>query len=275
MNRKYLFDLIHFSYSGTDLIVGGLKPNRTISSNFILSSPYMQDNLTWCLQKATAKSWIMSFMTAISPATWILLLLGPIYGTSCILYLMMQFDRNYEQRNNRDWHYTVILIALPMLTGLNQRFQPKSWSIRVFYGCMVLSMFAFAQIGATFTFKYIKLQFPTYQMATVEELARNEMILMGSEHAWDLVRTSKMVCFWNMTDFSFSSMRWSSFLNLHFLHILRILIFLIIIFLFGYFRFKKNNQFLTIFLDFIPYFLDFSRFSLNFFPFRFLVSNYK
>lgn len=112
-------------------------------------------------------------------------------------------------------------------------------------------------------------------MATVEELARNEMILMGSKHAWDLVRTSKMVCFWNMTDFSFSSMRWSSFLNLHFLHILRILIFLIIIFLFGYFRFKKNNRFLTIFLDFIPYFLDFSRFSLNFFPFRFLVSNYK
>lgn len=155
----------------------------------------MQDDLTWCIRKASPKSWIENFMTAISPTTWLLLVFGCVYLCGFVLYLMLQFDQNYEQRNNRDLHYTILLVAFPMLTGLNQRFQPKSWSLRIFYGCMVLTMFAFAMIAETFTFKFIKLQFPTYQMATVEELASNGMILMGSEHVRDLVRTNQMVCF--------------------------------------------------------------------------------
>lgn len=102
--------------------------------------PYFQDDFTWCLQKAPKMLWLLSIMTALSPTVWVLVIFGYGYVSGFLLYLLIQFDEKYEQRNNRDWHYTTLLISLPSVIGTSQRFRPHSIKIRFIYAFFLIAM---------------------------------------------------------------------------------------------------------------------------------------
>lgn len=196
LQTKYIFPsnkTLSVHSSDTDIIIGGLYPVYNNSKRFIVSTPYMQDELTWCVRKADKMSWLSTFMTGTSASVWITLVFGYGYGSGFVLYLMLQFDKGYRQRNNRDWHYTTILIALPTFIGISQRFHPKAWTARIFYGCMLLGMFAFTQIGTTYLFKFFQVRFPKHQIATIDELASNDYTLMGSSRVRNLIRLNEQV----------------------------------------------------------------------------------
>lgn len=180
-------------FSDADIIIGGISPTPSNTSNFTTSISYIEDDYTWCIKTASAISAAYGFMQGMSTLSWILLVFGYGYGSSFILLLMIQFDKRYKQRNNRDWHYTTILIVLPAMTASSLRFNPTSWSLRLFYACMLFSMLAFTQVGMTFLFKSFQFGFFSHQIATVNELQRYELTLMGSAHVRDMVHMDERV----------------------------------------------------------------------------------
>lgn len=108
---------------------------------------------------------------------------------------MIQFDQKYAQRNNRDWHYTTLLISLPSVIGFGQRFHPISNQLRLFYGFMLLSMLIFMQIVFVFFLQYLKIQISRFQVATIEEIVEYEYDLMGSYEVMSFVKHNKKVNF--------------------------------------------------------------------------------
>lgn len=147
----------------------------------------MQDDLTWCVQKAALMPWILNLPTAMSATCWVLLLLGYVYVSGFLLYIVIQFDTKYKHRNRRDWHYTTWLIAMPSMIGLGQRFHPLSWRLRFFYAWMLLAMVIMMQIIMAFLYEYLQVRFPMHQIATVDEINSNGLVLMGSTRVWSLI----------------------------------------------------------------------------------------
>lgn len=145
MNFKFSTD--HSIFSAFDILVGGIYPNVTTFGITSISRPYSQDDLTWCIQKAKYFPLLISFAFIAKPECWILYIFGVGYTVGFLLYLYVQLDFEYKHGNQRDWHYTTWLISLPIVIGINQRFQPKRQSLRFFYlWCLLCMMMAWQQI---------------------------------------------------------------------------------------------------------------------------------
>lgn len=155
--------------------------------------PYYQDDFTWCVQEAQKLPWIFSIVTALSPTVWLLLIFGYGYGAGFLLYLMIQFDEKYEQRNNRDWHYTTWLVSLPSVLGTSQRFRPHSVKIRFIYAFFLLAMIIFVQYAFVNLYKFIQVRFPKHQIKTIEEIVYNDFTLMGSEQVRRILEIDQKV----------------------------------------------------------------------------------
>lgn len=174
-------------------MVGGLFVDFKNTSDLIRSIPYYQDDFTWCIHKAEFFPTILNFFAIAPLGIWLSLFFGFGYGWGLILFIMIQFDRKYDQRNNRDWHYTTLLITLPAVIGLGQRFHPISNQVRLFYGLMLLSMVVFMQICFVFVLHYLKIRVPRHQVATVEELVKYEYDLMGSYDVMSFIKHNEKV----------------------------------------------------------------------------------
>lgn len=155
--------------------------------------PYDQDDFTWCVQKAPKLPWIFSLVTALSPTVWLLLIFGYGYGSGFLLYLMIQFDEKYEQRNNRDWHYMTWLVALPSVLGTSQRFRPHSVKIRFIYSFFLIAMIFLVQYAFVNLYTFIQIRFPKHQIKTVEEIVYNDLMLMGSEQVRRILEVDEKV----------------------------------------------------------------------------------
>lgn len=173
--------------SETDILVGGLFPNITPSSGITISPPYFQDDLTWCIQRSKEIPWLIGVFLAADPECWLLMIFGVGYVSAIIIYIMIQFDLEYEHRNKRDFHYITAFVALPALVGSNQRFEPKNIPLRLFYGYVLLVM-SFAWQTFFFLgwhhFKYPG-RFP--QTSTVTKIAGSGYRLAGSMEALSLI----------------------------------------------------------------------------------------
>lgn len=177
-----------------DIRVGGLfTDHQSNKSNRIISLPYYQDDFTWCVQKAPKLPWIFSLMNALTPTVWLLLIFGYGYGAGFLLYLMIQFDKQYEQRNNRDWHYMTWLVSLPAVLGTSQRFCPQSAIIRFIYAFFLIAMIIFVQYAFVNLYTFIQVRFPKHQIKTIEEIVYNELILMGPEQIRTMLQVDQKV----------------------------------------------------------------------------------
>lgn len=100
------------------MCIGGIYPN---SVGLKSSIPYTSDEFTWCVQKAKLIPKYLRICSIAPPEVWCGFIFVYGYGSGFILYLLIQFDKNYAERNNRCWHYTTWLIALPAAIGFSQR----------------------------------------------------------------------------------------------------------------------------------------------------------
>lgn len=149
--------------------------------------PYYQDDLTWCVQRAGHFSMIISALFAATPECWLLLIFGIGYTSSFLVYIMIQFDLEYKHRNKRDWHYISILVILPAIIGVNQRFQPKFMPLRMFYGLIILIYVFSWQAIFLLGYRYLKEPIPRTQVSTITEIIYNNYRLSGSSETLSLI----------------------------------------------------------------------------------------
>lgn len=182
------------SIQSADILIGGLFIDSiNISDQNIISYPYFSDDFTWCVQNANYVSFLLFIFVVMSPTVWVMIFFGFGYTTSTLLYLLIQFDEKYEQRNRRDWHYTTLLIALPAVLGINQQFKPKSGIIRIIYGSWLLTALFGVQMVFVYLVQYIQIRIPKHQVATVNEIVDYNYGLMGSQQVQNLVWTDEKV----------------------------------------------------------------------------------
>lgn len=157
--------------------------------------PYSQDDLMWCIPRAKTIFKMFSLLLIISPSVWFILIFGIGYGSGVLLYIMVQFDRNYKQRNQRDWHYTVWLIMLPAVIGTNQRYQPQQLAFKIFYFVILFtSMLMWNEIFFEMI-RYVKQPVYKWQFTTVAEVVKNRFKLAGSDEVLTLISTDDQVCY--------------------------------------------------------------------------------
>lgn len=106
------------NFSSDILIEGG--PNLFDAKNIdnlikLLANSNVQDNLIWCVKNSSFYPKYMGFFFIATPECWILIIFGIGYVCGFILYIFIQFDTKYVQRNVRDCHYTTWLILLPTI----------------------------------------------------------------------------------------------------------------------------------------------------------------
>lgn len=176
------------SLKNADILLGGRFPNTTLLNSYATSKPYIQDDLTWCVQKAKNVPKLLTVYFAATPEVWLILIFGVGYISGLVFYIMIQFDLEYKHRNQRDWHYTTLLIALPAVIGINQRFHPKYTSLRLFYLTLVIMNIFNWQVLLFKGLKFAKITIPKRQISTIAEIVDNDFHLAGSINALGLIK---------------------------------------------------------------------------------------
>lgn len=174
-------------------MIGGLYLDSYNSTESTVSIPYFQDDFTWCVQSAKFRPWILSPMTAMTPAVWLLVIFGYGYVFSFVLFLLIQFDKKYKKRNNINWHYALWLIILPSVTGMGKPFQPLAWKVRLIYGLILTMLVILSQTMVGHLLKFTQIRFLMHQTATVQEVADAEYQLMGSKQVGSLIKIDDRV----------------------------------------------------------------------------------
>lgn len=136
---------------------------------------------------------IINAFLAVAPECYFILIFGIAYGVGFMIYIMIQFDLKYVQRNRRDWHYTLILITLPGIIGFNQRFKPKSTSLRMFYGFILIMMLFIWQIVYFKAIRFIKVPMQRPQISTIDSIVNHEYNLYGSIEVKTFISFDKRV----------------------------------------------------------------------------------
>lgn len=188
-------------HNGTELMIGGLSIGydfQDLKNSSVFSISYFQDDLMWCVRNAGYFPTYLNVFMLAKPECWIIIIFGVGYSCGYILFIFIQFDRKYNHRNQRDWHYTTWLIALPSIIGINQRFQPIYGPLRLFYGLM---LFIGQIIGIfLFTFGLSRLQDPLlkYQVSTQSKLLDDNYQLFGSRVCYEAIRFDGRVNYSNL-----------------------------------------------------------------------------
>lgn len=172
--------------------MGGLIPDSISQKSFDISRPYLQDDLTWCVQKSKNHPLILNVFWVATPECYILIIFGVGYPIGLIYYIMIQFDMKYRNRNQRDWHYSMIVIALPAITGMNQRFQPQHMVLRFFYAFILFMSFVYWQIFFFFLIRFMQ-PVSQWQISTVAEMVENGFRLSGSYEVLSLITFDERV----------------------------------------------------------------------------------
>lgn len=173
--------------------MGGYFPNLTSLNKFAISTFYSQDDFTWCVQRAKFFSFLLNLFLMAQPEVWLLIIFGVGYVLGFVLYIVIQFDLKYEKRNRRDWHYTTLLIMLPAVIGINQRYQPGFFSLKVVYFIISISCVAFFQIFFYEMVRFLKVPVRHSQISTVAEIIAKDFHLSGSTEVVSMIKFDKRV----------------------------------------------------------------------------------
>lgn len=175
--------------------MGGLLPNMEFDRIFSLSKSYIDDDLVWCTQKSNNYPMIINVFLSVAPECWFILVFSIGYLAGIIIYIMIQFDLEYKQRNQRDFHYAIWLIILPGIVGISQRFRPTFGPLRMFYGFILIMMIFIWQVIFFKGIRFIKIPVQRPQIATSEQLAEHAFALSGSNDVIDLITFDGKVLF--------------------------------------------------------------------------------
>lgn len=178
--------------SSTNIFIGGLSAKFFKSDNLVASIPYDQDDLTWCIQKATNFPSFLNFFFIAPPIYWVIVI-GFIYVTGTMMYIALQYDFEYKERHLRNWCYMVLLVALPATIGTSPRYYPRQGALRFFYFAILLFSVLICAFTGTYLYNNMKVRIPRKQFETVREIRDNDFRLAGSTEVLHAIGNSLLV----------------------------------------------------------------------------------
>lgn len=182
-----------FFYSITDICIGGIFPTEEILKYSSMSVTYGMDDLTMCVQNAGMMPMVFAQLHAISATVWFLAIFGYGYSIGFLLFLLVQFDRRYNRRNQIDWHHTTWLITLPAIIGLSPNFYPIKGTVRILYAFTLISAFFAFQVAFTRSYDVLYIQIPLHQVSSLNESIDEDYHLSGTSEALHLLSRNQMV----------------------------------------------------------------------------------
>lgn len=174
-----------------NVLLGGLPQYSHDLERFSSTISYYSDDYTWCVQRAKLLPLAVSFFRIATPGAW-LLAIGMGYVNGFILYLLLAFDPNPENRQ-RDLHYTTYVVSLSSYIGVSQRFNPKHWPLRTYYFIGLLFGMAFFTMFFQNIMVYTTMRIRKYQLTTVTELIDEDFRFAGEATALDYMRNQALV----------------------------------------------------------------------------------
>lgn len=124
---------------------------------------------------------------------WFGIVFGYVYVSGFVLYLLIPYDLDYNERNKRDWHYTTWLIALPAIIGISPKYKPVSGTIRMFYSCVLICAMILFQLAFSRIYEFLHLDIPRHQVSSFREIVENNFHLMGSQEAFNILSDNEKV----------------------------------------------------------------------------------
>lgn len=155
-------------------------PNARLLNKFTFSRPYFQEDLTWCVQRAKYIPFTLNLFLAASPTVWVSGSLIWGYASATVMYILIQFDLEYNKRNHRDFHYMCWIVTFPTMIGMTQRFHPKHSILRIYY-CLVALTLSFAWQKMFFhAFPFFTIPSRYAQISTVDQIVSDQFRLAGN-----------------------------------------------------------------------------------------------
>lgn len=168
------------------------KQTNFHQKSFTLSTPYIQDEYTWCIQRAKLLPLDLNMLQLFSILIWIIIACQ-VLMQSIVLSFLIQFDRKYKQRKHRDLVYSTLLISLPSIIGISQRFHPKNSLLRIYYGFNLLCGMVIVAYIITYGYAIIKKSVWAYQLHTIAEIVQDDFRFAGSETVLESMRKQTIV----------------------------------------------------------------------------------
>lgn len=195
---SFCISLLHFLLLifSIEIAVGEMFSHLplVIRKSVTMSTPYHQDELIWCVQRAKKISIFFNFFFIIPVDMWIFF--GLISGLLCsiLVYLLVQFDENYRGRKNRiDFFYTLLLIVIPAYSASSSHFHPTNIRLRVIYWMLLTCPMFFQSMIGAFLYQFMKFQFHYHQIDCTADILREDFRLMGSIEVLNSIKHNAMV----------------------------------------------------------------------------------
>lgn len=175
-----------------DIIIGGIPQYFYDSKRIKSSIAYYQDDYTWCVQRARLLPLFLNIPNAAPGVAWASLFIV-CFANGLILFIFMQFDRKDAQCHTRDVFYATLLISMPAIIGISQRFHPKYWPLRIYYCSMLFEgIFIFA-VGLSFALECLKKSIWAHQVYTIAEIIENNYRLAGTRTIAEIIQQQVLV----------------------------------------------------------------------------------
>lgn len=161
-----------------DILIGGIHADYLNSSKFMASSPYLQDDLTWCVSRASEiPRWKNLYYIVKDAKTF-------IWGiTMFIMVIITAYLWTTFEEKPLDIFYCTIS-SVQILVGFTSTFRPKGWLLRFHYGQFLVIPFWTSQIFSAFLTTFTLRTLYEYQIDTIEDIARDGFRLAGDPHAF-------------------------------------------------------------------------------------------
>lgn len=167
--------------------------NSYNTRNLATSMPYYEDELIWCVKRASKKPIFLNLFYVQPVEIWLMNTFIFGFGCAALIFLLIQFEKNKRIKNRLDLSHTVLLIALPSFLGFTCHFRPTSGSVRLLYGFVLLTPTFIYLMFQVYLYHYMKSQFFFHQIGTVNEIISKRFRLVGSLEVLNAIKQNKAV----------------------------------------------------------------------------------
>lgn len=180
---KSNFNLLNRKYG---LIVGGICPGDVNFGQFEISTPYKQDDMTWCVSHAKSiPQWQNLLHITDVPTIAILVVL-----VLCIIsnvYLLQAFEDS-----PRDLIFCSFL-CLQLITTFPTMFRSDRFSFKFYFIYMLLIGFWGTQIFGAYVVVFLGAELHEPQIATIQDIVEGNFHLAGNPNVIDHFKVKNMV----------------------------------------------------------------------------------
>lgn len=183
----------HFLFS-SEIAIGGLFPRLNNKNSVVPSNTYFQDKLTWCIQRSKKIPIYVNIFFIIPLDIWLFFLFVSCWICSLLVYLLVPFDPHYQIHYKRvDYLYALLLVIIPAYAATSSTFQPKNTRLRLVYWILLTCPMFFQFMIGAYLYQFMKYQFYYHQIASVDEIIKNQFRLCGSPEVLNTIKHNPVV----------------------------------------------------------------------------------